>query len=94
MFLLENVLPCSEVISIGFIGDFLYYPPEKSAIVAVRIFMDYLVEKGVLAEDYELYGHCQLDPIYDLSPGAAFFDILSTWPHFVASNLVKLPDTK
>lgn len=69
-------------ICIAFIGKFIDVTPPNHQLEAAQK----LIEEGVslkkLAQNYYLYGHCQLKGTK--SPGQALYEIIKTWKHWTA----------
>jgi N-acetylmuramoyl-L-alanine amidase len=71
----------SRAIGIAFIGMFTLHLPVPKQIQAGQQLIDLGVKLGKISPDYGLLAHRQIRPTE--SPGAAFFDVLKTWPHWI-----------
>lgn len=71
-----------QSIGFAFIGTFNTVLPPPYQIEAAKKMIAHGVQKGVLAENYKLYGLCQLRP--SKSPGAALFKEIKKWDHWSA----------
>ena len=79
----------SEIITVGFLGNFLCDPPLGIAYHALYSFVEFLQEQSLLAKEKKLIGACQgfnntTDTRSRQNPGAAFMVQLQTWKIFVS----------
>ncbi|KAK2158450.1 hypothetical protein LSH36_170g04027 [Paralvinella palmiformis] len=67
-------------VAVSVIGDFTGAAPNNAALDAVRNILDCAVQEGVLAADYELFGH--RDGGCTACPGDMLYSEIRTWPEY------------
>lgn len=67
-------------VGISFVGCFMRELPPQNSLTACKKIIQKGVEKGYIAPDYKLIGHCQCSPTE--SPGRRLFEEIQTWDHF------------
>ncbi|KRF99234.1 uncharacterized protein Dwil_GK27829, partial [Drosophila willistoni] len=70
----------ADSLGISFIGTFTKIQPPKRQQVACQLLIAEGVKLGVLAKDYQLYGHRQMSATE--SPGELLYQIITKWPHW------------
>ncbi|XP_049962046.1 uncharacterized protein LOC126482114 [Schistocerca serialis cubense] len=65
---------------VALMGTFCRHLPTPTALHALDTLLALAQDRGVLAQDYHLVGHCQLAGT--ISPGGALFSLLKQWPHW------------
>ena len=86
--LLFNCSWNTESIYIGFPGIFIGQPPSDKVLKALDGWLDYLVQTNVLTKNYTLYGLCQVDEHFGITPGTAFMKRLEQFPHWVSNTKI------
>lgn len=67
-------------VGISFVGCFMRELPPDKSLTACKKIIQKGVDKGYIAPDYKLIGHCQCSPTE--SPGRRLFEEIQTWDHF------------
>ncbi|XP_055301526.1 peptidoglycan-recognition protein SC1a/b-like [Sitodiplosis mosellana] len=70
----------AKSIGISLIGNWNDAVPGQNMLRATQEIIDFAVEEGHLASNYQLHGHRQVSQI--LCPGNALFNEIKDWPHF------------
>lgn len=88
-FLLKFIIFCAlgynkGSIGIAYIGTFISNLPNDKQLLAGKLLMEEGVRLRKLTSNYRIYAHRQLIP--SESPGAAFYEIIKTWPHWSSEN--------